>query len=70
MPEWVTESHLLVHSIKGLQFLQLPPQSRIHVLHQLLPLLAASPLAAAGPSRQHCLQHLLQLLATLHSVLT
>lgn len=69
MPEQASGAHLLVHSIKGLQLLQLPPQCRIYVLHQLLPLLATSPLAAAGASCQHCLQSLLQLLAAMHSVL-
>lgn len=62
-------AHLLIHRVKGLQLLQLPPQCVVQTLHQLLPLLPASALTAAGSSCEHLLQQLLQLLPTLHGVL-
>jgi hypothetical protein len=62
-------AYLLVHSIKGLHFLQVPAECCVHILHQLLPLLTASSLAACGPGCQQLLQSLLELLCTLHRLL-
>jgi hypothetical protein len=49
----------LVHGIKGLHFLQLASECCVHILHQLLPLLAASALAARSTRPQQLLQGLL-----------